>query len=95
MVVMKQKIDIDAMTSEPLLQSDQVTVEASTALQRGLAGALACTAVALSLPGGVGVPSIRSESVTVTLESEEGGKDPRIPSPRRGDVFTPTFMRRH
>lgn len=94
MVVMKQKIDV--MTWEPLLQTDQVTVEASTGAQKGIAGALACAAVmTLSLPGGAGVPSPRAESITMTIESEEGGTNPRIPSPRRGDVFTPAFSRRH
>ena len=93
---MKQKIDV--MTWEPLLQTDQATVttiEASTTLQRGLAGALACTAVALSLPGGIGVPSPRAESITITVDYEEGGDGPRLPSPRRGDVFTPAFIRRY
>lgn len=81
---MKQQIDM--MTGEPLVWSDQVSAEASTRLQKAAAYAAACTALVLSLPGGIGVPAPRSESIIMEVESD-GGEAPQVPRQRAPELF--------
>lgn len=75
------------MTGEPVVWSDQVSVEASSRLQKAAAYAAACTALVLSLPGGIGVPAPRSEAVVMEIESD-GGEAPQLPRQRLPETFS-------
>lgn len=83
---------IDLITGEEFIFTDQASVEANTVTQRLTALAMAGgAALTLCLAGGAGVPSPRSEAVTIAIERDGAGdgskKGPFVPHQRRPKLF--------